>query len=904
MTNRFRRLFRLDRGHADVQSEVDDELRFHFDATAAELRAAGMNESDARAEAERRFGNVATTRARLVGIDEAREERARWNDRLSGLGQDLRHAVRSLAREPGFTFTVAVTLALGIGANATMVGLVDRVMFRPPAHVADPGTVVRLSLTETDPRFGSWTNSGMAWPDYVLATRQSMFSGTGAYYEGIVTLGRGPEARPVNATMTNSSYFPLLGVQPALGRFFGPDEDAIGGGTPVVILGHRFWRNHFGRSPTALGQGMRLGSQVFTIIGVAPEGFAGLGLNAVDVFIPIGAGAREMMGPSTEWATTRNWQWVNITARLTPDVTRDEAAARVTAAYRQEVAADSDSNRVRGIINVHPIAIGKGPEAPESARVTEWLAVVSLLVLLIACANVANLLLARGARRHREVAVRLALGVRRRRLVAQLLLESGLLALAGGVLALLVVRWGGFAMRTFLLPDIDWLDDPLDLRTAAFAALATAATVFIAGLAPALTTSRADLTDVLRSGAPGAGTAPQQHRFRRGLLLAQTALSMVLLVGAGLFVRSLRRVLDVDLGFDRRGLVMADIDFETNLYSRDERAAFYARAWNELATFPGVRAVSVGITVPFRTSYSTEVRLPGRDTVPRLRTAGPFYSGVTHDYFSTMNIRLVRGRGFESSDRAGTAPVMIVNETMARTFWPDQDALGQCVMLGSDSVPPCAEVVGIVEDARRIGLREEPMMQYYVALDQSRGFGMSGDRTLFLRVSGDPERIVEPLRRQLQSMAPNLPWAFVRSMDTALEPKIQPWRLGAMVLSVFGVLALLVAAVGLFGVLAYSVATRTHEFGVRGALGADRANIVGLVLREALIVTAIGLAVGAAGATILGRYAAPMLFETSPSDPLVLGGVALMMLVTAVGASLLPALRASRTDPATALRAD
>ena len=905
MIERFRRILRLDKGRADVTAEVDDELRFHFENTLAELRAAGMSEADAKAEAERRFGNLPATRDQLIGIDRSREDRARWNDRLSGLGQDLRHALRSLAREPGFTFTVAITLALGIGANATMVGLVDRVMFRPPAHVVDADRVARLSMTETNPRFGSWTNSGLAWPDYILASQQAGFSAAAGYSVGNVTMGRGPEARPVHGTLVTASFFPLLGVSPMLGRFFSAEEDAVGGGPAVVVLGHRFWRDHFASSPDALGKGIRFGSQVFTVIGVTPQGFAGVDLNAVDVFFPIGSGTREFMGEGTEWATTRNWQWIEVVTRLAPGVTREGAAAALTSAYRNAVASDPDSNRVHSSFGVHPIAIGKGPNAPESAQVTEWLAIVSLLVLLIACANVANLLLARGARRHREIAVRLALGVRRRRLVGQLLLESGVLAVLGGALALLVIRWGGFAMRTFLLPNVDWVDDPLDLRTALFAAGATLLTVLIAGLAPALTSSRADLTDVLRSGAAGAGTAPRHHRFRRGLLLAQTALSMVLLVGAGLFVRSLKNVLNIDLGFDRQGLVVASLEFEHNLYTAEERAGFYNRAWRELATFPGVRAVSQGVAVPFRTSYSTEVALPGRDTVPHLKTAGPFYSGVSPDYFTTMGIELLRGRAFEEADRAGSAPVMIVNQTMAKTYWPGEDALGKCVLLGSDSVPPCAEVVGIVEDARRLGLREEPMLQYYVPAGQTGMFRMSGGTTLFIRVAGDPERMVDPIRRQLLQMAPNLPWADVRSMDSAIQPKIQPWRLGAMVLSVFGVLALVVAAVGLFGVLAYSVATRTHEFGVRGALGADRGTASwDWCLREALIITGLGLALGAVGALALGRWAAPMLFDTSPRDPVIIGGVAIVMLITAIGASVIPGLRAARVDPASALRAD
>jgi predicted permease len=409
---------------------------------------------------------------------------------------------------------------------------------------------------------------------------------------------------------------------------------------------------------------------------------------------------------------------------------------------------------------------------------------------------------------------------------------------------------------------------------------------------------------VLRTGSAGAGTSKRHHRFRRALLLAQTALSMVLLVGAGLFVRSLNKVLNLDLGFDRRGLVTAVIDLESGTYSRSDRAAIYNRAWRELKAFPGVRSVSLGIAHPFGTSMSTRVRLPGRDTVPRLPTAGPFYSGVTPDYFQTMDIALLRGRAFNDADLANSAPVMIVNQTMARTYWPGDEAIGQCVLIGEDSTARCAQVVGIVEDARRLGLVEKPMMQYYVPVEQSAGYGMAGDRVLFIKVSGDPEQMIEPIRKQLMNMAATLPWANVRSMDRTLEPHIQPWRLGAMVLSIFGALALLVAAVGLFGVLAYSVATRTHEFGVRGALGADRGRIVGLVLREALIITAIGLAIGAAGALALGRWAAPLLFETSPRDPLIIGGVALVMLVTAIGASVIPGLRAARVDPASALRSD
>ena len=289
----------------------------------AELRAAGMNEADAKAEAERRFGNLPATRDQLIGIDRSREDRARLMDRLSGLGQDLRHALRSLAREPGFTFTVAITLALGIGANATMVGLVDRVMFRPPPHVIDPDRLVRLSMTETNPNFGSWTNTGLAWPDYILSGQQSAFASAAGYTDGTLTMGRGPEARPVRATLATASYFTTLGVQPFMGRFFSAEEDKVGGGPAVVVLGHRFWRDRFAANRDVLGQGIHIGSQVFTVIGVTPEGFAGVDLNAAEVFVPIGAGGFEFMGRDTEWETTRNWQWIRVIARLGPGATRN-----------------------------------------------------------------------------------------------------------------------------------------------------------------------------------------------------------------------------------------------------------------------------------------------------------------------------------------------------------------------------------------------------------------------------------------------------------------------------------------------------------------------------------------------------------------------------------------------------
>ncbi|HEX9894807.1 MAG TPA: FtsX-like permease family protein, partial [Gemmatimonadales bacterium] len=577
--------------------------------------------------------------------------------------------------------------------------------------------------------------------------------------------------------------------------------------------------------------------------------------------------------------------------------------AELTTAYRAEIASDPDRNQ-NSTFNLHPVIAGKGPEAPRSTQVTIWLAAVSVVVLLITCANVANLLLARGARRQREIAVRLALGSRRRRLVAELLLEVIILAVAGGVLALLVAYWGGAAIRSFLLPDIDWVGSPLDGRVAAVTWLATLLTIVVAGLVPAIHGSRPDLNQSLKSGSQASGRDPRQARLRRTLLVAQTALSVVLLMGAGLFVQSLRNVVDLDFGFEPRGLLVATADVAGSGLTREQRAQLATRLLEEVRRFPGVTSASLGMAIPFQTRYSTRLRLPDRDSVPRLPTGNPSYNVISPEFFATTGMRLVVGRTFSATDAEGSAPVMIVNETMARTYWPGEPAVGHCVMIGDDSVPPCAEVVGVVEDSRRAELREDPIMQYFVPVTQASGLGMSFDRTLYLKVAGSTDQMVEPIRRAMISAAPEVAWANVTPMESFLEPHLQPWRLGASMFGIFGLLALIVAAVGLYGVMAYSVATRTREFGVRGALGASAGTIAGQVLSEGLRLTLLGLVIGGVAALGGAGLIASLLFDTSPRDPVVFATVTGALLLAAGVASLLPAVRAARIAPADALRTE
>jgi predicted permease len=380
-------------------------------------------------------------------------------------------------------------------------------------------------------------------------------------------------------------------------------------------------------------------------------------------------------------------------------------------------------------------------------------------------------------------------------------------------------------------------------------------------------------------------------------------LSLVLLVGAGLFVRSLWRVVHADIGYDPRGVIVADVDLGVAGYAKPSRLAFYDRAFERLRALPGVERAGLAINSPFWTMNSKSIRLTDRDSTPRAPEGGPYYNGVTPEFFATMGMRLVRGRLFTAGDRTGSAPVMVINQQMADFFWPGQDPIGKCVKLGGDSLP-CSEVVGVVATARIDAIQEKPRLAYYVPLEQSLALGMSRDRILFLRTRAEPGAMIPTVRRALQGMAPNLPFANIRSFQSQIDPEIQPWRLGAVMFGLFGGLALLVAALGLYSVMSYTVVQRTHEFGVRAALGASAGRIVGSVLRDGVRVMALGMVVGVGVTLAGGPLLAPLLYHTSPRDPLVLLGVTATLLAAAVLAILLPARRATRVDPLEALRAD
>jgi len=801
--------------------------------------------------------------------------------------RDLRYALRTFARSPGLVAAAVVCLALGIGANATIFDVVDTLLFRPPPHVQHPERVVRLYFRRRLPPSVTTTSSITGYPLYILIRESARaFDALAAYtYAQSASLGRGVDARRVQVVLASASYFPLLGVRPALGRFYSADEDRLGG-PAVVVLGYGFWRAAFQGDPGILGRQLQLGRSSYTVVGVAPERFTGVNLENVDAWVPLTASTPELMGPGS---LNRGSYFLEIIGRLRPGG-RQPAEREATRAFRAEdMYSHGDSDAV---VILGPVQHARGPEVSQNARVSLWLSAVSVIVLLVACANVANLLLARALQRQREIAVRLALGAARLRLARQLVTESVLLALAGGFAALLVTLWAGPVIRAFLLPDLPAVAAAVDGRVLLFTGGVALLTGFLAGCVPALQVGRADLTPALKAGAREGRY--RRSRLRSGLLVGQVALTVTLIVGAGLFVRSLRNVEGQDFGFDPAHTLLATTDLRAAGYRPTEINQLNLRMLARIEALPGVEAAAATIGHPFGWATGCSVSVPGRDSIPQLKSGGPYCQRVTPGYFAAMGTP-VHGRAFTPADRS--ASVAIVSETMARLLWAGEAAIGKCFYVGSDK--RCAEIVGIVPDARRFNAVEDVAMHFYVpfAPDSSQFI-----TALVMRARGRPEDLVAPVRSAMQQTAANLPYAAVTPLADLVAPSIRPWRLGTTMFGVFAGLALVLAAVGLYGVLSYTVAQRSHEIGIRMAMGARRSNVLGLMVGQGVRIAALGAGIGALAALVGGRVLSSLLYGVSSRDPLVLLGAALIPLVVAAAASYVPARRAAKVDPVVALR--
>jgi predicted permease len=879
------------------ERELEEELRFHQVLEAMQQEHAGASPEAARAAARRRLGSPAYYREetrRVSGLP--------W---VESLMQDLRFVARSLRREPGFATFVVLTLALGIGANAAMFGVVDRLLLRGPEHVRDQRRVVRLYLTDHPPGLGEYTTGTLGYVSFeVLREGAHAFEDLAVYNRNQVTMDRGAAARQLAASYVSASFFPLLGVTPALGRFFSAREDATGGAEHVAVISHDLWKGSFAGDPAVLGRTLLIGDEPFTVVGVAPEGFTGAELQRVDLWLPM-----SVLGPrvTDDWTHAWNAQWLRVIGRLKAGVSFEQAAAEATGVHGRAYGnTPSGSFTPAARLSVRPLSADEGGDEPAENAVSRWLVGVTLIVLLIACANVTNLLLARGARRRREVTVRLALGVGRWRLVRLLLSEALLLAVAGSLAGLVVAYLAAGLLRRALPPTIAWFSAPVDGRVLAAAAGLAILTGLAIGLVPALRATRSDVAGGLKAGAREGGG--RRSRLRMALTVTQAALSVVLLVGAGLFVRSLWNVGSLELGLEPDRVLAVDVEMPglgritdpaARERARARRNLFFADALERVRRLPGVEHAALTIGMPFQSWFSVRLRLPGRDSLPRLPTGGPNITAVTAEYFATMGTRLLRGRVFTEQDRAGSERVAIVNNTMARTYWPGRDPLGECLLIQDQ---PCARIVGVVADARRYRLREDPHMHYYVPRGQETSIG--GTTLLVRPVTGDAEALAEPVRRALLELDPGLGYVQAQSVQEIIDPQVRPWKLGVSVFGLAGVLALVVAAVGLYSVLSYLVEQRTQELGVRIALGARAGSIVRLVLRDSLAMTLLGIAAGAALALVAGRFLQALLFETSARDPVVLVTVAASLILVAVLASVLPALRANGVDPMEALRAE
>ena len=825
---------------------------------------------------------------------------------FDGLRHDLKYAIRGLRARPGFSIAVVATLALGIGANAAMFGIVDRLLFRPPARMIDAETAHRVYPYTTFRGEEIVCCDGQYARFLDLVRYTTSFSAVTGYTRRDLAVGTGEASREMSIGIVSANFFGYFDAPPAVGRYFTESEDQPPEGSPVVVLSYPMWQTQYGGSPTVIDTTVQIGPVVYTVIGVAPEGFFGMWSDKPPAaFIPITSYGAASWGQGREgnWWETYSWGWMSTMVRRKPGVSIEAANADLSQAFYRAY----ENQRVEQP-GVQPIELAKprgiagsilaerGPRASSTAKVATWVGGVSVIVLLIACANVANLHLARAMRRRREIALRLALGVSRGRLLRQLFTESTLLALLGGAFGLVLAHWGGAVLRSTLLDSSEAAGGMQDARTVLFAGAAAVLVGLLTGLAPVLQARRADLTTDLKSGVREGGS----HRgagTRRALLVFQSALSVILLVGAGLFVRSLHNVEEMRLGYDVEPILLTNLNMRGVQLDSADAVALRYRLLETARGIPGVENASPQVAVPFWSTWSVSLYVEGIDTVSRL---GQFnLNAVSPEFFETLGTRIIRGRGITREDTETSPRSIVVSEAMGRVLWPGRDPIGQCIKVRSDTLP-CTYVVGIAENIKAQSLASDSGYYYYLPATQ---FNIQG-AGVFLRTLGDASRQAEPVRAALQREMPGASYITVRPFSEIVGSQKRSWRLGATMFVAFGAMALLLAAIGLYSVIAYDVVQRTHELGVRRALGAQVADAVRLVVSDGLRVAVVGVAIGIVVALFASKWVEPLLFDVSAKDPTTFVLVGGILLLVALAASWVPALRASRVDPNVALRTE
>ena len=812
--------------------------------------------------------------------------------------QDLRLAARSLRRNPGFALVAVVTLALGIGANTAIFGVLNGVLLRPLPY-ATPDRLVKV--------WNHWEGSpegNLSPPEFFdYRERLGSFSHLGAYTTGPANLTGGDAPERLNAGFLSAGVFPTLGIAPLHGRVFVAEED-VPGVEPPVVLGHGLWVRRFGGDPSIVGRTITLGGNARTVVGVMPPEFRLpeelRGEETTDLFLPLGIDRTTV--------PNRGSHFLRGVARLRPGVSVEQAAAELAAVARQLVAEfpDDYSAEMR-------FGAGAEPLAEHVLGDVRPLLLILLgavgLVLLIASVNVASLMLIRADARQREMAVRTALGAGRGRIVRQLLVESGLLAMLGGAGGVLLAVWATEALVRLNPPGLPRPDAiGVDARVLGFALGVSLLTALIFGLVPALHASRAELGSTLRESARTATAGAARQRLRTLLVAGEVALAVVLLVGAGLLVRSFVALRQVDPGFRTEGVLTLRMSLPSSRYPAERVPEFYREFLQRVSALPGVTAAGAVSNLPLASglgdlNFEIEGRPVGADeSSPRAD-----WQTVTPGYFLAMGMQLLRGRGVLPSDDERAPGAVVINESLARQYWADEDPIGKRFELGAGAGPGWVTIVGVVRDLRHESLTEPPRPEMYIPHAQFRGWDSGAPvraMTLAIGNGANPVALAPAIREELRRMDPELPVADVRSMEEVRSESVALPRFVMLLLTLFSAVALVLAAIGVFGMMAYSVAQRTREIGIRIALGASAGEVARMVVRRGMAISLAGVALGLVGAVATSRLLSGMLFGVDATDPATFASIPLLLLATALLASYLPARRATRGDPVEALRRD
>ncbi|HEY8231566.1 MAG TPA: ABC transporter permease [Vicinamibacteria bacterium] len=865
--------------------ELAEELESHLQMHVEDGVRAGLQPEEARRQALVKLGGVAATAERY------REQRGLpW---IEVLLQDTRHGLRRLAANPVFTTVALLSLALGIGANTAIFSLVNAMFFRP-LPIERPQELVSF---QNKARAG-WGFLVFSYPNYKdLRDRNDVLAGLVAYRFAPLSVSHDGVSSKMWGYVVSGNYFDVLGVRASVGRMLSPDDDRLPGGHPVTVVSHRYWRQSYGADPSVVGRTLNVNGRAFTVIGVAPEGFFGTQLGiAPDFWFPAAMQAEIEMGSA--WLEARDVEILMLQGRLKPGVSLAAAEAALNDVALQLEREHPDVNEGKRI-GLTPPGLAGTPFRRSAISFAAILMAVVAFALLLASTNLANLLLARVQERRAEIALRLSLGASRGRLVRQLMTESMLLAGVGGLIGVLLAAGLLRLLAGVELP-IDFpflLELRLDYRVLGFTAAVAVLTGVAFGLLPALQTTSVNLYSTVKADSAVGGA--RRSWLKNGLIVFQVALSLVLLTGGGLMLRALHRAQTLEIGLDPRNAVELSFDLRLQGYDATGAREFRRRVLERVRSLPGVQAAGTIDLAPIdlhfgRSPVFVEGRTPERITnAPRAMA-----SRISPGYLDAMGVRLLRGRDFSEHDDEKAPRVAIVNETFARGFWPGQDAIGKRFRQGS-ALSPLMEVVGVVEDGKYSSLAESA--QPYVCRPVEQAY--AGATSLIVRTASDPQASVAALRQEVQRLDPGMPLS-ARLLTDKMAVPLLPARVAAVVLGGFGLVALALAAIGIYGVMSCAVAARTREIGIRIALGADAGNVLRQTLRQGITLALVGVASGASAALGLARLMRSLLFGVSTSDPSIYVGVAALLLTAALLACYVPARRATQVDPVIALRCE